>query len=700
MLRLFLRGTAPALLLILILSGCRTGTGASTTAVPPESDLAPSRLKLLVDEAGIYQITPAMIAAAGLGADTLSPANARLLDGEQIVPAHYQDGALYFYGQASPSRYYAERPYFLELDQPGEEITSFTLPDIRSPLLPTVAQTAHLEEDKVYVSEARQNDEDDTWFWAKLAQQDAFTTEITLPALGDSPTTLRLNAFGVTHNREVEGDHDLEILINDDPAGSLVWDGQGFYTAELVLAPGLIQPGLNTITLDNRPPGANFLDIMQVNWLELDYTAPATAVNDRLTFQAVDGLVRLDGFSVAPLIFEINDPARPQLIALSTAGGAVDLPTSNGMVIIAAAGDGLRSPQLTRVRAAGWSDSGHQADLLIVTTDDLAPALEPLVAAREAQGLSVSVIPVAEIYDEFGGGAPSPEAIQRFVAHAYQTWQEPRPRYLLIVGDATSDYQGHLGELPVNLVPSLMVPVQYSGETVSDSRLADADGDMQPDLAVGRWPVRTTAEVDDLVARTLAYEQTPAGAHTLFATDSSESNFSTIAQRLALESQLPSDSNLQLNGPTPTEIAAEWAKGTWLATYVGHGSIDRWGKEDILDLESAANLNATAVPIVLQLTCLTGLFSHPDQTSLAEAMLLNEGGPVLVVAASSLTLSAHQEPFAATFLQQLQDRSVTRVGDAFLTAKQALDVETSTGYREISDTFGLLGDPSALIARP
>ena len=700
MLRLLMRGLAPALLLILFLGGCRTETGPATTAVLPTSALAPSRLKLLVDEPGIYEITPAMLADAGLSTEALSAANARLLDSEQVVPAHYQDGALYFYGQASPSRYYAARPYILELGQPGEEMTSFTLSDSQAPLLQTIAQTVHLEEDKAYVSEARQNDADDTWFWAKLAQQDAFTAEVTLPALADGPATLRLNAFGVTHNREVEGDHDLDVLINDTPAGSLVWDGQGFHTAELALPPGLLQPGRNTITLDNRPPGANFLDIMQVNWLELDYAAPTTAVEDRLTFPASAGRVRLDGFSAAPLIFEVSDPARPQLVDPSAAGAVVDLPTSEGMVITAAAADGLRSPELVRMRANGWVDASHQADLLIVTTDDLAPALAPLVAAREAQGLSVAVVPVAEIYDEFGGGAPSPEAIQRFVAHAYQSWQEPRPRYLLLVGDATSDYQGHLGELPANLVPSLMVPVQYSGETVSDSRLADVDGDMRPDLAVGRWPVRTTAEVADLVARTLAYEQTPAGAHTLFATDNSESNFAAIAQKLALESQLPQDSNLALNGPTSAEIAAEWAKGTWLATYVGHGSIDRWGKEDILDLESAADLNATTVPIVLQLTCLTGLFSHPDQTSLAEAMLLHEGGPVLVIAASSLTLSAHQEPFAAAFLQQLQDRSVTRVGDAFLSAKEALDVENSTGYREISDTFGLLGDPSALIARP
>jgi hypothetical protein len=80
-------------------------------------------------------------------------------------------------------------------------------------------------------------------------------------------------------------------------------------------------------------------------------------------------------------------------------------------------------------------------------------------------------------------------------------------------------------------------------------------------------------------------------------------------------------------------------------------------------------------------------------------MLLHADGPVLLVAATSLTLSSSQEPFGVSFLQELQNPAVTRIGDAFLQAKLALDFSTF-GLREVSDTFGLLGDPSTLIVRP
>ncbi len=81
-------------------------------------------------------------------------------------------------------------------------------------------------------------------------------------------------------------------------------------------------------------------------------------------------------------------------------------------------------------------------------------------------------------------------------------------------------------------------------------------------------------------------------------------------------------------------------------------------------------------------------------------MLLHANGPVLVIAASSLTFSYQQEPFAVEFLKQLQDNDVERIGDAFFKAKESLDIENSEGYREISDTFALFGDPSAKISRP
>jgi hypothetical protein len=691
------------LLLLLLTGSACTESGFPLGGNKYAPDIASDRLKLLVGEEGIYRLTAGDLSASGVdidGDEGLSYDNLSLSSGQVEIPFLIKDKTLIFYGQPSNDRYYRERPYMLRIGIPGQAMGIKDIQPAGEPLLDHVRQTVRLEEDQNYVPESREG-ESDVWFWSRISQQDKFTTDFSLPFPSGGASTLRFNVWGFSQNPDLENDHDFEILVNDTAAGTAVFDGRTHHTAEMLLPPAALHSGVNTITLDNSRKGASILDIIQLNWLELDYPSLPTAVDDRLDFTSGSGKVVLNGFSGSPLVLDVSDPIQPLLLE----GGKYEkdqlqMALTGGQRIAAVGPRGFLKPGLETVKKSNWLDRSHQADLIIITTADLAPALVPLISAREAEGVSVAVVPVSEIYDEIADGAPSPESIRDFVAYAYHNWQAPQPRYLLLVGDATSDYLGRLGDPPKNIVPSLLVPVQISGETVSDSRLADVDDDQRPELAVGRWPVQTKQEAADLVKRTLAYEENPAVGQAIFATDGSEGSFSQMASHIIDQAELRRDDVIQTENPTAEEIGDLWQASPWLATYLGHGSIDRWGKEDIFSLQELDKLRGESAPIVLQLTCLTGLFSDPQQVSLAEGMLLHNNGPVLVIAASSLTFSYHQEPFAVEFLRQLQASDVERIGDAFFNAKEVLDIENSEGYREISDTFALFGDPSAKISRP
>lgn len=668
----------------------------------PGANLASDTVKILVAESGFYRLTPPALQDAGLDIGSFTDDNLYLSQGETAVPYLIAEDSLIFYGQASEDRYTAVRPYLLQTGRAGLTMAKTAVVAMTTPQLNQVPQTLRLEENHIYEAQARTPTNTDLWFWQTLGLKTKIPLNFELPAGANGPGHVQINLWGVSHSATIENDHDFDLLVNDQKINTVSWDGRTHFTAQSEIPATLLAPGDNTITLDNTAAGAAPLDIMQLNWLELVYMAAPVANNGRLQFTDSEGLVTLRGFNGRPHLFDISNPDVPTVLSgWEMADGEIRLGVQRHMDVAAIDSQGYRQPvAIEPLRQSSWRSPAHQADLIIIASDQLAPPLAPLIAAREAQGLSVALVPAAEIYDEFGAGAATPQSIQAFVAYAYEKWQPPRPRYLFIVGDATSDYRNYLGQASPHMIPSPMVAVQFSGETVSDARLADVDGDMRPELAIGRWPAGSREEVANLVERTLAYEQGTAGHQAIFAADGSESRFATIARDLWAASNFRNQEITLLNGPQATDVAAQWNQGAWLTTYIGHGSVQQWGKDDIFTPETVKELQATTPPIVVQLTCLTGLFAHPKLTSLSETMLAHERGPVLIIAATSLTLSNHQKPFALALLQNLHDPSFSRIGDALQQARLSLDIEGNDGLREISDTFSLFGDPSTPIIRP
>lgn len=687
-----------AALALLVLVACR--------ANPPTPTATTDALRILVAQDGVYRLPLAALRQAGLEIGELSAANLHLSSEGRPAPFLIDGESLIFYGQGPQSRYTARQAYILRAGEPGLLMQVAEAPPAGAEVN-AVWLVHHLEENWEYLPDARYADAAEPWFWQTLPLQGSLELTVSAANAAHGTGELKLQLYGASHSPAVDPDHSLAVAVNGVRQGEIFWDGQAGHAATIALPPRALQNGDNTITLENLPE--DFLDIIKLDWLRVGYHARPIAANDRLTFSAAPGTVTLQGFSAPPLLLDVSDPGNPTRLGgweeMDDGGrfgsaGAADL--------VAVGPDGyLQVAAIAPLREGGWRAAERQADLIIITTDELAPALAPLVSAREEQGLQVAVVPVGDIYDEFGAGMETPDSIRAFVAYAAAQWAEPAPRYLLLVGDGTSDYREYLATHPdkpvtppQNIVPPFMVAVSFSGETVSDARLADVDGDMRPDLAIGRWPVDNVAAVESLVRRTLAYESAAPQPQALFVSDPSSQSFSNMTERLVAGAELAPASTSHLIGPAGAGLASAWKEGAWLVTYTGHGSLQLWGKDSILAADAVSSLaGAASAPLVVQLTCLTGLFAHPEITSLAEQLLAYEDGPVLTVAATSLTLSSHQEPFALAFLQAVQEPAVERVGDALQIAKQGLDV-TNDGLREISDTFGLLGDPSALLVRP
>ncbi|RME46927.1 MAG: hypothetical protein D6791_07060 [Chloroflexi bacterium] len=364
------------------------------------------------------------------------------------------------------------------------------------------------------------------------------------------------------------------------------------------------------------------------------------------------------------------------------------------------------SPDPSLLATQGLRAAGNGADYVAVGPPDLLEPLAPLLAWREQQGLKVLTVPVEGIYDQFNDGLPEPEAIRAFLKYARQSWQ-PAPRYLLLVGDATYDPQGYVTPPEANRVPSFLVQTVFGGETASDTLFAQLDDDLKPDIAVGRMPARTPQQVRTLVEKTLAYEkQTSQGEwrrRVMAVADGQDPSFRKDAR--AFVEQLPGDFEaVEVYPPAgdataSQQVRRDLAEGNLLVTYFGHGSITQWGKDRIFTTADTQGLdNGDRLPVVLNMTCLTGLFTHPEVDSLAETMLWEEGGgAVAVLAATSLTLPNDQSFLSEALVETLLRNPQPTLGEAVLEAKRRVPADEA-GTRDVMQTFLLFGDPALHLA--
>ena len=103
---------------------------------------------------------------------------------------------------------------------------------------------------------------------------------------------------------------------------------------------------------------------------------------------------------------------------------------------------------------------------------------------------------------------------------------------------------------------------------------------------------------------------------------------------------------------------------------------------------------------MMTMTCLNGLYTHPEIESLAEALLWQEdGGAIAVLAPTSLTQSLDQR-----FLNQaivdtfIEDRKLA-LGDILLASQRQIPIDNPGAY-EVMLTFLLFGDPALQISHP
>jgi len=462
----------------------------------------------------------------------------------------------------------------------------------------------------------------------------------------------------------------------------------------------LLREGANTMTFASTA-GAD--DLSAIDLVSITYSHKFMAENDVLFFSTESRQnVTVGGFTSSAIrVLDVTDPAAPRelLGTIDSTGGnfavTVALPDLGTHQLLA-----LTSAQLSHPRsiAANKPSTLHAPDnrgaFLVITHGSLASALPALVTLHQAEGLTVAVTDIEDVYDEFNFGKKDPGAIKRFLA-ASRSWQQP-PRFVLLVGDASFDPRNYLGFGDLDLVPSHFISTSQI-ETVSDDWFVDFDDDGVPDLPIGRFAVRTAQQAANLVAKTVTYAQSPPAAwnrQALIVADVNESDFDFEKEAGRVAALMPSMTtsiDRLGSGVSKAQLVSQLNTGAEVVEYIGHGSVEQWGTHAILTSDDAQTLaNGPRTPFVIAMTCLGGLFHDVDTTSIAEALMnAQNGGAVAVWASSSLTQPDGQETMGEALLRALfAGPPSPTIGEAILAAKQqAIDPDVRASWI-------LFGDPS------
>jgi hypothetical protein len=674
--------------LVLAAPGTTSSSVGRPTALGRQWAIAAGRaVKIEVRKDGWYRVTRTRLERAG--ADLSAPRRLQLYaDGTQ-VPIFVDRGAIEFYGQGRDTASTDRRTYWLVKGAGlGRRIGVAAAKQPRSGFARSFRSTMDRRYRTTYST--LRNGDRENYFGDQIYSKPT-TLLLRAPGLAARSGVLEVTVQGLSQRN-----HRIAVALNGRTLGAIAFGPVAHVSQRFTLPKGLVREQRNSLTLTST---AGDTDVSYIDTARLTYPRRYRAEHDSLRFSLAAGAAaRITGFTGRDVtLVDITQLRSPRLLRPSVEAARHGFTALIGRAPRARTFLALTTPAApaaaVKNRPSRWHETGG-ADLVIIGYRSFLPQLARLKEYREKQGLKVALVDVEDLYDEFTFGAHDPRAIKAFLAGARAQWR-PAPRYVVLAGDATSDPRNYLGLPARDFVPTKIVDTEYM-ETASDDWFADFDADGVPEMAVGRLPIRTSAEAVTVVDKIIGYEQgtTPPSREALLVSDT---GFEPATGSLA--KLLPSSTSAvtvnRRDGPSDAVVRKRILdvldRGPAVVNFYGHGAVDIWTGAGLLESADARALkNADRLSLFVMMTCLNGYFIEPKTQSLAEALLrAPHGGAFAVWASSGLTTPGDQIRANEELFRQLGATDVPRLGDAMVRAKSVIQ------DLDVRRTWILFGDPLA-----
>ena len=379
-----------------------------------------------------------------------------------------------------------------------------------------------------------------------------------------------------------------------------------------------------------------------------------------------------------------------------------------------------------------------QPNMLIITPDELLDPSNDLAAFHsQTDHLTVKVVTLPQIYNEFGSGRRDISAMRDFIRMVYDKAIDSAqlPRYVLLMGGGSFDPKDRTPDNN-NLMPTYESP--YSQNILNSYTTDDFFGCLDPgeggdmgtaqliDVAIGRLPAASASEAQGMVNKIKLYKSASSLESwrniVTFVSDEPWDNrggSSNTGNEFEADADMLAES-VRTNYPvynvnkiycdayqlvsTPgggrypdvnTAILNQINTGTLLISYTGHGGVNNWANARIFNLSDIQNLqNHEKLPIFVTATCDFSLFDNPSLKSAGEFLITNPNGgaAAMITTVRPVYENANttlQAAFYPAFFTPYHGHTPT-VGEAMMVTKNQVIAATGINARE----FVLLGDPA------
>ncbi|MBZ0203063.1 MAG: T9SS type A sorting domain-containing protein [Ignavibacteria bacterium] len=734
-------------------------------------------LKLHINDDGIYRVTRNEFTQSGINTSNIDPRTVKVFCLGAEIPIHFfgeQDGSfdandyLDFYGrrnyggltstyQASygPTTldYTTDEYYNLYSDTSvywiGWDGTNGIRYSISTFNVQNVYEDSysfekiHFERDSVYslgitlnaLSDYRYfNNEKITgegWFWRNLGPQNGYTISqnFSIPLLSSQPVNCTLRVFAIPNSIDSTfNEHKLALQVNQTTISTLAKDDYTRFDTSLTFSSSLLnQSGSNTITATYQPTFGNvsatpslYFDLLEISYPKI------------FRFQNNVCTIKLQGNDTTSALFKVTGYVQGNPTSIYDTRNNIKITNissdadtlfftgrKNGEFEVINRDITERPFRIQARQVPNLASNTNGADYIVVYNRLFDSQAEQLRSHRQVHDNLRSVkASIDDITDIFNFGMEDPIALRRFMKHVYDNWQLPKVGYVCLMGRGSLDPKNNrqTSSFYRNFIPvygnpptdGYFVNFNFGGFTYFHK------------AAIGRLPVYTTQEAQDVVDKILAYDngsQQPQSWWKNFVMITGGPNrfeqiqYQTQSNQFINEYVAPppitgvssriyrNDSAGYITFNYADSIKREINRGGLFVNFIGHAGSQDW-ELGLEDPSTLANINK--YPLVLSMTCFTGKNSEANSRGFGEKFVNTPGrGAIGFLGSTGWSFSGAGNEINKYIFKGFANDTIRRTGALIKYANNILAADSgSFQVRNMINCYDLLGDPASKLLLP